>query len=339
MPDMIYRPLGASGMRVSSLCLGTMMFGAQTEPAEANRIIAHARDNGVNFLDTANVYVQGRSEEVVGEAIKAERSRWVLATKVAQPMGPNPTDRGLSRRHLFEAAEASLKRLKTDHIDLYYIHRVDPATSWEQTIQAFGDLIRQGKVREWALSNVRAWHIPHVWHLCRQLGTPVPVALQPYYNLMNRQPEVDVLPAARAFDLGVVPYSPLARGILTGKYKPNQKAAEGTRAARNDKRMMEAEWRPESLLIAQKLQETLQARGVNIAHWALAWVLNNGAVTSAIAGPRTFEQWTGYIDALGYAWTAEDEVLANSLVPPGHSSAHGHLDPEYPIEGRFPRVG
>ncbi len=339
MAEMKYRVLGACGMKVSQICLGTMMFGAQTEEAEALRIIAHARDNGVNFIDTADVYAKGNSEIVVGKALKSERNRWVLATKVAQPTGPLVTDAGLSRRHLTQGVEESLTRLGTDHIDLYYIHRVDPATRWEQTIQAFGDLIRQGKVREWALSNVRAWHIPHVWHLCRQLGTPAPVALQPYYNLMNRQPEVDVLPAAKAFDLGVVPYSPLARGILTGKYKVNQVAAPGSRAARNDKRMLEAEWRPESLIVAEKLQEALKARGVSMAHWAIAWVLNNAAVTSSIGGPRTFEQWTGYLGGLDYAWTAEDEALANSLVPPGHPSAHGHTDPEYPIQGRFPLVG
>lgn len=333
------RVLGASGMKVSQICLGTMMFGGPTDEAEAQRIIAHARDNGVNFIDTADVYVDGRSERIVGAAIKAERERWVLATKVAQPTGPNPTDSGLSRRHLMRAVDASLTRLQTDHIDLYYIHRVDPHTSWEQTVQAFGDLIHQGKVREWALSNVRAWHIPHVWHLCRQLGTPPPVALQPYYNLMNRQPEVDVLPAARAFALGVVPYSPLARGVLTGKYKANQVAAPGTRAARQDKRMMEAEWRPESLIVAEKLQAFVRAKGVSLAHWAVAWVLNNKAVTSSIAGPRTFEQWTSYLGALDYAWTPEDEAMANSLVPPGHPSSPGHTDPAYPIEGRFPAVG
>ena len=170
------------------------------------------------------MYADGRSEAVIGPAIKAKRDRWVLATKVAQSTGPDVTDRGLSRRHVMQAVDASLKRLQTDHIDLYYIHRVDPDTAWEQTIAAFGDLIRQGKIREWALSNVRAWHIPHVHHLCRQLGVPQPAALQPYYNLMNRQPEVELLPAARAFGLGVVPYSPLARGVLTGKYKVNQKA-------------------------------------------------------------------------------------------------------------------
>jgi aryl-alcohol dehydrogenase-like predicted oxidoreductase len=175
---------------VSQICLGTMMFGGPTEEAEARRIMDHALESGVNFIDTADVYAQGRSEAIIGPAIKAKRDRWVLATKLAQSTGPAVTDSGLSRRYMMKAVEASLKRLQTDHIDLYYIHRVDPNTPWESTIATFGDLIRQGKVREWALSNVRAWHIPHVVHLCRQLGVPPPVALQPYYNLMNRQPEV-----------------------------------------------------------------------------------------------------------------------------------------------------
>jgi aryl-alcohol dehydrogenase-like predicted oxidoreductase len=246
---------------------------------------------------------------------------------------------GLSRRHLIRAVDASLKRLQTDHIDLYYIHRVDPDTPWEQTIATFGDLIRQGKLREWALSNVRAWHVPHIVHLCRQLGVPQPVALQPYYNLMNRQPETELLPAARFFNLGVVPYSPLARGVLTGKYKVNQVAEPGSRAARKDKRMLEAEWRPESLMIAEKLKAHAEARGTTLVHWATAWVLNNRSVTSAIAGPRTLEQWTSYLGALDYAWTAEDEAFADSLVTPGHPSTPGFNDPAYPIEGRFPAAG
>ena len=133
----------------------------------------------------------------------------------------------------------------------------------------------QGKIREWALSNVRAWHIPHVVHLCRQMGVPQPAALQPYYNLMNRQPETELLPAARCFGLGVVPYSPIARGVLSGKYKVNQVAEAGTRAARQDKRMLETEWRPESLIIAEKLKAHAEARGTTLVHWATAWVLNN----------------------------------------------------------------
>ena len=186
---------------------------------------------------------------------------------------------------------------------------------------------------------MRAWHIPHVVHLCRQMGVPPPAAIQPYYNLMNRQPEVELLPAANFFRLGVVPYSPLARGVLSGKYRVNQTAEAGSRVARQDKRMLEAEWRPESLIIAEKLEAHAKSRGATLVHWATAWVLNNGAVTSAIAGPRTFEQWTSYLGALDYKWTAEDEALADSLVTPGHPSTPGFNDPAYPIEGRFPAVG
>ena len=339
MAQMRYRFLGSSGIKVSELCLGTMMFGGATDEAQARRIIDHAADSGVNFIDTADVYADGRSEQVIGPAIKEKRDRWVLATKGAQQTGPNVTDRGLSRRYLMRAVDASLKRLQTDHIDVYYIHRIDPFTPWEQTIAAFGDLIRQGKIREWALSNVRAWHVPHVVHLCRQLGVPQPAALQPYYNLMNRQPETELLPAAKSFNLGVVPYSPLARGVLTGKYKVNQVAEPGTRAARKDVRMLEAEWRPESLIVAEKLKAHAESRGTTLVHWATAWVLNNGAITAAIAGPRTLEQWTSYLGALDYKWTAEDEALANSLVAPGHPSTPGFNDPAYPIEGRFPAIG
>jgi aryl-alcohol dehydrogenase (NADP+) len=339
MAQMRFRVLGSSGLRVSEICLGTMMFGGPTDETQARRIIDHASESGVNFIDTADVYAGGRSEAIVGPAIKAERDRWVLATKVAQQMGPSITDAGLSRRHLMRAVEGSLQRLQTDHIDLYYIHRIDARTPWESTIAAFGDLIRQGKIREWGLSNVRAWHIPHVVHLCRQLNVPQPAALQPYYNLMNRQPETELLPAARAFNLGVVPYSPLARGVLTGKYKVNQVAEAGSRAARQDKRMLEAEWRPESMLIAEKLKAHADARGVSLVHWSTAWVLNNRAITSVIAGPRTYEQWTSYLGAIDCKWSAEDEKIADSLVPPGHPSTPGFTDPAYPIEGRFPSAG
>jgi aryl-alcohol dehydrogenase-like predicted oxidoreductase len=330
-----YRVLGTSGIKVSEISLGTMMFGGPTSDAEAQRIVDHATERGINFIDTADVYNDGRSETAVGAAIKAKRQRWVLATKVGQRGSASATDFGLSRRYLMHSADASLKRLGTETIDLYYIHRVDPDTAWEQVVATFGDLIRTGKVREWALSNVRAWHIAHVAHLCRQMGVPQPAALQPYYNLMNRQPEVELLPAAKFFRLGVVPYSPIARGVLSGKYKVNQVAEPGTRAARHDKRMMETEWRPESLIIAEKLRAHAEARGTTLVHWATAWVLHNAAVTSVIAGPRTFEQWTGYFGALDYQWTDEDEALADSLVTTGHASTPGFNDPAYPIEGRF----
>ena len=338
MPPMRTRTLGTSGLAVSELCLGTMMFGGPTPEAEAQRIVDHAADAGCNFLDTANVYEKGRSEEVVGRAIKAKRAHWVLATKLAQPTGAGPNDRGLSRRNLVQATDASLARLGTDWIDITYIHRVDPRVPWTEVARGFGGLIQAGKLRYWGLSNVRGWHIPVIVQACREVGAPPPVVLQPYYNLMNRQPEVEVLPAARAMGLGVAPYSPLARGVLSGKYQPGSNAPPDTRAGRSDRRMMETEWRPESLAIAQELKAHAARKGRTLVDLAVAWILSNDAIASVIAGPRTFEQWTAYVGALDYPFDREDEALVDRLVKPGHASTPGYTDPGYPIEGRFPRT-
>jgi aryl-alcohol dehydrogenase-like predicted oxidoreductase len=338
MAKMRYRLLGSSGLKVSEISLGTMMFGGPAGAAEARRMLDYALEQGVNFVDTANVYSETRSESVLGDALQGKRNAWIIASKVGNKLGAGPNDSGLSRRHVMDAVEASLRRLKTDCIDLYYIHRVDADTAWENVVQTFSDLIRSGKIRHWGLSNVQAWQIAHVHHLCRQLGAFVPSALQPYYNLMNRQPEVELLPAARAFGLGIVPYSPLARGVLTGKYRVNEAADPASRGGRKDRRLMETEWRPESMLIAEKLKAHAETRGVSLPAWAAAWVLNNAAVSSIIAGPRTFEQWTSYFGALDYAWTKEDEALANRLVVTGHASTPGYNDPQYPIIGRFPTV-
>lgn len=339
MSTIRHKSLGTSGLKVSEFCLGTMTFGGPTPLADAQRIVDHAADNGVNFIDTANTYEKGRSEEVVGQVIKARRSHWVLATKLAQPTGPGPNDRGLSRRHMIEATDASLKRLGVDHIDITYTHRVDPSVPWTEVARSFGDLIRAGKLRFWGISNVRGWHIPVIIQACREAGAPPPVVLQPYYNLLNRQPEVEVLPAARAMGLGVACYSPIARGVLAGKYRPGSNADPDTRAGRQDRRMMETEWRPESLAVAEKLKAHAERKGHSLVALAIAWVLNNQALTSVIAGPRTFEQWTSYFDALAYPYGADDESLIDSLVHPGHASTHGYTDPGYPIEGRFSRVG
>ncbi len=335
---MRYRTMGRSGLAVSEICLGTMMFGGRTDEAEAGRIVDHARDHGVNFIDTANAYVGGKSEEVTGRLIAESRQAWVLATKVSNPLGSGPNEHGLSRLHVVRETEASLRRLACEHIDILYVHKLDPDTHWEETIAVFGDLIRSGKIRYWGLSNVYSWQIADICHLCRQLIVPLPVVLQPYYNLMNRQPEVELLPASRHFGLGVASYSPLARGVLSGKYVPGAAPDADTRAGHNDKRMMQSEWRDESLIIAQDLKAHAEARNITLVDWAMAWVLNNEALTSAIAGPRTFEQWQSYFGGLEYTWTAEDEALADRLVPPGHPSTPGFSDPAYPIAGRFPKV-
>ncbi len=338
MAELPTRVLGRSGVPVTALCLGTMNFGGPTPEEEAREIIAAAFDQGVRFIDTSSNYTEGRSEAVVGRAIEGQRDTWFLATKVGTQTAPGPTERGLSRRYLMRTLETSLERLKTDVIDLYYVHRVDPLTPWDDVVRTFGDIIRAGKVRYWGLSNVRAWQIAHVVHLCRQMAVPEPVALQPYYNLLNRQPEVEVLPAARTFNLGVVSYSPIARGVLSGKYQLNVAPEPGSRVARRDKRVMETEWRPESLELAERLKTHASERGLSLVAFATAWVLNNRAVSSVIAGPRTLAHWQSYAAALAYTWTAADEAIVNAAVPAGHASTAGYTDPAYPVEGRFPAI-
>jgi aryl-alcohol dehydrogenase-like predicted oxidoreductase len=336
---MQYRQLGRSGLKVSPLCLGTMMFGGPTDEPTAARIVAAAGEAGVNFIDTADVYTEGRSEEIVGRAIAADRSRWILATKVANPVGPGPNDRGLSRRHVIAACEASLARLGTDAIDIYYLHKEDHGTPLGETVRAIADLVRAGKIRHFGVSNYRGWRVAEICRLADELGIDRPAVSQPYYNALNRMPEVEHLPACGHYGLGVVPYSPLARGVLTGKYDPAKPPPEGTRAGRQDKRMIETEWRTESLDIAQEIARHAEARGITPGQFAFAWVLNNSFVSAAIGGPRTEAQWQDYVGALSYAFTPDDEALVDRLVAPGHPSTPGYNDPQYPLEGRVPRSG
>ncbi len=258
---MHYRRLGRSGLEVSPLCLGTMMFGDRTDAATASRIVDAAADRGINFIDTADKYAEGESERIVGAAIAARRHHWILATKVANPMTSKPHDGGLSRRWIMRACDDSLARLGTDFIDIYYLHRDDPGTPLAETIAAIGDLIRSGKIRYFGVSNFRGWRIAEVVHLCRTMGVPRPVVCQPHYNLLNRVAEVEILPASDHYGLGVAPYSPIARGVLTGKYQPGAAPADDTRAGRRDSRMMQTEYREESLAIAQRLQAHAAAHG------------------------------------------------------------------------------
>ena len=332
---MEYRQLGSSGLAVSPICLGTMMFGDRTDAATSLRIIDAARDAGVNFIDTADAYSKGGSERVVGSAIKAHRRQWILATKVGNVMTAKPHDGGLSRRWVSAACDDSLARLALDYIDVYYLHKDDPDTPMAETVGALGDLIRAGKIRYIGLSNYRGWRIAEFVNECEAQGVPAPVVCQPYYNLLNRTPEVEILPACDHYGIGVASYSPVARGLLTGKYAPGAPPPEGSRAARGDQRMLETELRPESYAIAQKLGAHAQRTGRTLMQFALAWLWANRIVTSVIAGARTLEQWQDYVSALGTAWTEEDEALVNSLVPPGHPSTPGYNDPQYPFFGRI----
>ncbi len=336
---MDYRSLGRSGLKVSPLCLGTMMFGGATHEPEARAIVDHARAAGINFIDTADVYTEGRSEEITGRAIAANRHDWVLATKVANAMGQGPNRAGLSRKWLMQACEDSLRRLGTDFVDVYYLHKEDHATPLAETVRAIGDLVKQGKIRHFGVSNYRSWRVAEICRLCDDLGIDRPVVSQPYYNAMNRMPEVEHLPACGYYGLGVASYSPLARGVLTAKYEPGQAPPEGTRAGRGDSRIMQTEWRDESLVIARTIRDHAAAHGLTAVQFAVRWVLNNRLVTAAVAGPRTLAQWQAYVAALDADFTAADEALVDSLVPAGHPSTPGYTDPAYPLEGRVARSG
>ena len=333
MSTMDYRRLGESGLEVSALCLGTMMFGVRTEAADAQRIVGTAFDQGVNFIDTADAYGTGAAERIVGAAIKAQRRRWIVATKVFNPMTGRPHDGGLSRRWIMQACDDSLERLATDWIDIYYLHRDDVDTPLAETIGAIGDLIRSGKVRYFGVSNFRGWRIAELVAECEAQGVPRPVVCQPYYNLVDRSAETELLPCCDYYGIGVAPYSPIGRGVLTGKYRGGA-VPDDSRAGRKDKRMLETAFSPESIAVADKLEAYAAKTGRTLLQFALAWLWANRIVSSIIAGPRTFAQWNDYVAAMGAKWNAEDEALVDSLVRPGFSAVPFHTDPQYPIVGR-----
>src|ERR1700692_2846625 len=292
---MQYRQLGRSGLKISPICLCAMMFGGPTDEATSTRIVAKAREAGVNFIDTADAYSNGNSEAVVGRAISNNRPNWVLATKLANAMGEDPNRGGLSRRWVLQAADESLKRLGTDYIEIYYLHKEDHSTPLAETVRAMGELIQQGKVRYFGVSNYRAWRVAEICNICHQARHRPPGVNQPLYNAMNRMPEVEHFPACHYYGLGIVPYSPLARGVLTGKYRPDAPPDKETRAGRNDKRMMQTEWRSGSLQPGQEIRKHAEAKGITAGQFAVSWVLNSSFVSGVLAGPRTEEQWDDYL--------------------------------------------
>ncbi len=331
---MQYRHLGKSNLKVSALCLGTMMFGDQTDKTEAARIVADAAASGVNYIDTADVYSLGASETMVGELLAGQRAHWVLATKLGNTMSERVNEGHFSRSWMLHEVQSSLKRLQTDYVDILYMHRDNNGMDFEEPLRALDVMLRAGQIRYWGVSNFRGWRIAEITRTAAALGMPGPVVCQPYYNLLNRMPEVEILPACQHYGIGVTPYSPIARGVLTGKYAPGVAPAPDTRAGRGDKRIAQTEFRPESLQIAQQLQSHAQAQGITLAQFATAWVLAHQSVSSVIAGPRTLEQWTGYAGALDYVLTPQDEALIDSLVAPGHPSTPGYTDPAYPMYAR-----
>lgn len=316
------------------MCLGTMMFGSQTSLEDAKTIADMALDRGVFFWDTADMYGTGASEEVCRELLRARRERVVLATKVYAPMSDAPNDRGLSARHIIRACEQSLRRLGTDWIDLYYLHVPDSEVPIEESLRAMEDLVRSGKVRYVGCSNYRAWEVVELVATARSHGWQPLTAVQPLYNVVNRDVEVEMLPMAEKLGLGVVSYSPLARGILTNKYRWGQGAPEGSRLARSDRRFLQAEWREDSIRIAAELAPLAAERGCTPGQLATAWAMANKLVSSVIIGPRTVAQAEEALGALDVSLDAAVEAAVDALVPPGSHSGFGWPDGQYPVLGR-----
>src|SRR3954462_1397564 len=316
---MEYRPLGRTGVQVSPLCLGTMMFGAwgNSDHDDSVRIIHRALDAGINFVDTADVYSAGESEEIVGKALRGRRDDVVLATKVSVPIDDDPNHRGNSRRWIIAEVENSLRRLGTDWIDLYQIHRPDPNTDIDETLGALTDLVRQGKVRYIGSSSFSAGHIVEAQWTARERHLERFRTEQPPYSLLVRGAELDVLPTAQRHGRGTLTYSPLAGGWLSGRWTADTTPTSPARqrlAARFDMSRPENQRKLEAV---EQLAKVADDRGPSLIDLAIAFVVNHPAVTSAIVGPRTMEQLESQLRAADVVLDAATLDRIDEIVHPG----------------------
>lgn len=324
---MEYRYLGRTGIRVSPLCLGCMTFGGKTTPEDAADMIDRALDAGINFIDTANVYVAGESEKATGKAMKrsGKRDRIVLATKCHgnmhkdEPLDPNRW--GNSRRQIIEQCDASLKRLKTDWIDLYQIHRPHTACPIDETLRALDDLVRAGKVRYIGCSTFAAWQVVESLWVSDRYSLSRFVTEQPPYNLLDRRVERELVPMAQTHGFGLIPWSPLAGGMLTGKYKRNEQPTKGRYAPGKDRNARAEEMLASERVhdIVDKLREIADAKGCSVSQLALAWCMHQPAVTSPIIGPRTMDQLNDNLAALDVELTDADRKAIDQVSPPGRA--------------------
>jgi aryl-alcohol dehydrogenase-like predicted oxidoreductase len=327
------RVLGRTGVKVSPLCLGAMMFGAWGEPDhdESIRIIHRALDAGINFVDTADVYSAGESEEIVGKALEGRRDEVVLATKFHMPMGDDPNQRGSSRRWIMQEVENSLRRLQTDWIDLYQVHRPDPSCDIDETLGALTDLVRAGKIRYLGSSTFPAYEIVEAQVVAEKRGRERFICEQPPYSLLVRGVEADVLPVCQRYGMGVIPWSPLAGGWLSGKYRKGRETPESRRSDRLPQRYdMSLPENQRKLDAADALGALAEEAGLSLVHLALAFVLQHPAVTSPIIGPRTMEQLESQLGALDVVLDSKLLDAIDEIVPPGtniNRADAGYLPP------------
>jgi aryl-alcohol dehydrogenase-like predicted oxidoreductase len=313
MSDLSYCFLGNTGVKISPLCLGTMSFGGDADRDEATRMFRRCRERGINAFDCANVYENGRAEEILGDLVSDCRDDVVITTKAYFPTGDGPNDRGASRYHLVRAVENSLRRLGTDRIDVLFVHRFDEQTGLDETLRALDDLVRQGKVLYLGASNFAAWQVMKALGRQRREGwTPFHV-LQPMYNLTKRQAEVELLPLAENENLGVLSYSPLGGGLLTGKYGTDQRPDEG-RLVENP--MYQTRYGAEvHYEVADRFTEFAASHGYDPVPLAVAWVMSHPAVTAPIIGGRNLEQLEGSLRALDIDVTPDLRSAVSDLAP------------------------
>ncbi|MGD1034619.1 MAG: aldo/keto reductase [Candidatus Dormibacteria bacterium] len=336
------RVLGRTGISVSELCLGAMMFGAWGNPDhdESIRIIHRALDAGVTFIDTADVYSHGESEEIVGRALAGRRDQVVLATKVHSPMGDDPNSRGNSRRWIIRECEASLRRLQTDWIDLYQIHRPDPACDVDETLGALTDLVRSGKVRAIGSSTFPASQIVEAQWVAERRGRERFVCEQPPYSMLVRGVEAEVLPVCQRYGMGVIPWSPLAGGFLSGGYRRGQAVPASTRSGRLPHRYdLSLPVNQRKLEAADALAQLADDAGISLIHLAIAFVLRHPAVTAAIIGPRTMEHLESQLGAAAVTLDQATLDRIDEIVPPGtnvNPADAGWVTPEI-ADGRLRR--
>lgn len=320
---MEYRLFGRTGVKVSPLTLGCMMFGGKTTPEDSAAIIDRAIDAGINSLDTANVYSRGKSEEATGAALKrnGKREHVFLATKVHGTMDDNdPNMQGTSRRHIVQQCEASLRRLQTDYIDLYQLHRPRPEIAIDETLRALDDLVRSGKVRYIGTSTFAAWQVVEALWASKEYGLNRFVSEQPPYNLLDRRVERELLPMARTYGIATIPWSPLGGGLLTGKYRRGETPPEDSRfGGAGSNTPQRRRMRDQVFDVTDGLEPLATAKGCSMSQFALAWVMQQPGVTSPIIGPRTMAQLEDNLKALDVPITAEDRQKVDEIVAPGTS--------------------
>ncbi len=322
---MEYRKLGRSGVLVSPLCLGAMNFGGPTSEADSFVMMWKAVESGINFFDTANVYNQGESERIVGKFLKENnlREQVVLATKVNGRMSDLPNDAGASRYHILKACEDSLRRLQSDHIDLYQLHR-PPAHPQDETLRAFDDLIRAGKVRYIGCSTHPAWVVMEALCLSENYGLNRYISEQPPYNLLDRRIENELVPLCQKYELAILPWSPLAMGILAGRYTQADSFPEDSRARRWDSSAVKARITPRGIDVGKAVAKMAQERGLTASQLSLLWTKDQPGITAPIIGPRTLAHLEDALGILDKTLDEADRPLFDELVHPGNAVADFH---------------